>query len=185
MDASTSVPQTDPPLDPDLHNLLSVAERFTHALSEGGAFDTFDERQAERYEAAMALIERGDIGSRRIAYLQVLDLLLGEPERFTQALTALHDQLAAVSLPAPDSLVQPQLDTLFVSSGVVRDLHQLNAPPFTRWIDGTLYIGASADHFQRVMGIDYDGAHQRAWLTTSESEQWLVLLSELAASRAA
>jgi hypothetical protein len=188
MDATPSVPHPpdSPSLNPDLHDLLSTASSFTHALSEGGAFDGLTEREYERYEAAMALIERGDPPSRRIGYLQLLDLLLAEPSRFTGALTALHDRLAAVALPVPAVLpAVPQLDTLFVSPGVVRDLHQLVAPPLTRWIDGTLYVGSSAAHFERVREITYDQRHQRAWLDTADETQWLVLIGELAPRQAA
>ena len=169
MDASSSVPQPpdDPAaqLDPDLRDLLNIASSFTHALSESGAFDDLTERQAEGVESAMQLITPGDPASRRIAYLQLLDLLLVEPVRFRDALTALHDQLAAAPLPAPATPVAPvapQLDTLFVSPGVVRDLHQFVAAPVTRWIDGTLYIGMTADHFHRVTLIEYDGPHECA-----------------------
>lgn len=172
MDAATSVPQPpdSSPLDPDLRDLLSTASSFTHALTESGAFDNLTEREAERYEATIALIERGDLPSRRIAYLQLLDLVLAEPGRFTGALTALHDRLAAAQFPVSDvvSPRSPQLDTLFVSPGVAHDLHQLAAPPLTRWIDGALYIGSSAEHFERVHQITYDQSHGCAWLTTAD-----------------
>lgn len=192
MDASTSVSQSAPSpndsaLDPDLRDLLSTASSFTHALSESGAFDDLSERETERFDATMALLDRGDPGSRRIGYLQVLDLLLADPERFTEALTTLHDQLAAADLPDPAPIppASPQLDTLFVSPGVVRDLHPLVAAPVTRWIDGQLYVGSSAEQFERVQGIAYDQAAGRAWLTTGDRTQWLVLLGEVAAGRAA
>lgn len=187
MDAATSVPQppNDSLLDPDLRDLLAVASSFTHALSESGAFDDLSERQAEHFDTAMALTDRGDPGSRRIGYLQLLDLLLADPERFTHALAALHDQLAAADLPAPAAAAPgvPQLDKLFVSPAVARDLRQLAAAPVTRWIDGQLYVGSSADQFERVQGITYDQPAGRAWLTTGDRTQWLVLLAEVAASQ--
>lgn len=191
MDADASVPHPpdDSPLDPDLRDLLAVASSFTHALNESGAFDNVSERQAERVEAAMALIERGDPASRRIAYLQLLDLLLAEPERFRDALTALHDQLAAAQLPAPPNTPAAPppaaLDVLVVSPRVSRAVDQLGSSPVTRWLDGHLYVGASADHLYRVVTIDYDQRHERAFLTTTEQEQWMLLLSELATSQAA
>lgn len=204
MDASTSVPQpaapsadsTAPPLDLNTRNLLLVAERLMHALSEGGAFDSFEEHAAERFDAAMTMSERGDPASRRTAYLTLLDLLLAEPSRFRDALTDLHDQLAAAPLPSPadrwpdfaatanavlDAAERrAPFDTLVVSPLVALSVGHLTTPPVTRWIDGTLYIGASADRFYRVVTIDYDGPHERAFLTTAEHEQWLVLLHELA-----
>lgn len=194
MDASPSVPQpeqlpTDEPLllDPSLRDLLNLVSSLTHALSESGAFDDLSERQAERVDAAMALIARDDPSARRVAYLQLLDLLLAEPERFRTVLTTLHDQLAAVTLPPPIPAPQPlpHIDTMIVSPSIAQHLRQLTAPPVTRWIDGQLYISASGEQFERVHHTDYDRAHERAWLTTADGTHWLVPIPELAASRAA
>lgn len=198
MDAHESVPQPQPapesthaqPLDAAA--ILALTGHLCDVLRDGGAFDDLPSDQAARVRVGLVASASDSLDERRVGYGLILEVMAARPDAIARAMQRLRARLLALLLPEPSADLPPGppaapllVDVLLVSPRVAHTVDLLLGSPVTRWIDGTLYIGASPDRLYRVIRTDADWQHRRIWLTTADHELWLVTLDELTPPAAA